>query len=50
MNVAIIGCGFIGDKRAGFLGQCRLVACADAVQDRAADFARKGQGVEAAPD
>jgi predicted dehydrogenase len=50
MNIAIIGCGFIGGKRAGFLGQCRLVACADAVQDRAAEFARKRQGVEAAPD
>ncbi|MBF0551661.1 MAG: Gfo/Idh/MocA family oxidoreductase, partial [Deltaproteobacteria bacterium] len=48
MNVAIIGCGFIGEKRANFLADCRLVACADAVKDRAVEFARKKPGVEAA--
>jgi predicted dehydrogenase len=33
MNVAIIGCGFIGQKRARALAGARLVVCAD--QDRA---------------
>ncbi|HWQ52073.1 MAG TPA: Gfo/Idh/MocA family oxidoreductase [Bryobacteraceae bacterium] len=36
MNVAIVGCGLIGRKRAASLeGRCRLVACADRVWERA---------------
>ncbi len=52
MNVAIVGCGFIGEKRAGTLGVagCRLVACADAVRDRALAFAAGKPGVEAMDD
>jgi len=40
MKVAIIGCGLIGQKRARALNDCRLVACADAVGERAAALAR----------
>jgi predicted dehydrogenase len=46
MNVAIIGCGLIGHKRAKALTGCRLVACADTVKDRAEEFARKYLGAE----
>ncbi len=35
MNVAIIGCGLIGQKRAKSLGKASLVACADIVPERA---------------
>jgi predicted dehydrogenase len=49
MNVAIIGCGFIGNKRAGALAGCRLVACADIVRERAVEFAQKRSSVEAMP-
>jgi predicted dehydrogenase len=45
MNVVIIGCGFIGEKRAGALAGCRLVACADILEERASDFAKKRPGV-----
>ncbi len=41
MNVAIIGCGFIGFKRAKTLTSCRLVTCADTVTKRADELARK---------
>ena len=40
LNVAIIGCGLIGQKRAKALGSARLVACCDALPDRAAALAR----------
>ena len=40
MKVAIIGCGLIGQKRARALNDCRLVACADVVGERAAALAR----------
>jgi predicted dehydrogenase len=40
MRVAIIGCGLIGHKRARVLKDCRLVACVDAVGERAAALAR----------
>jgi predicted dehydrogenase len=39
MNVAIVGCGLIGRKRAKALGQARLVVCADSDLARAADLA-----------
>src|SRR3954471_6700343 len=35
LRVVIIGCGFIGQKRAKALGQARLVACIDTNVDRA---------------
>jgi predicted dehydrogenase len=47
MNIAIVGCGFIGEKRARSLGECRLVACTDIVPERALEFARKRPSVEA---
>ncbi len=39
MNVAIVGCGLIGQKRAAALRDCRLVACADVVLSRAQQLA-----------
>ena|SRR3990167_3751190 len=44
MNVAIIGCGFIGEKRARQLGACRLVACVDK------DFAKAERLASGYPD
>lgn len=44
-GVAIIGCGFIGQKRAGTLGsRARLVACADPERERAEGLARRYGG------
>lgn len=50
MNVAIIGCGLIGQKRAKNLGKCRLVACVDKIADKAEHFARQFPGCEAFTD
>jgi len=50
MNVAIVGCGLIGQKRAGALGGCQLVACADVVDGRAETLARMRPGVQAVID
>ena len=41
MNVAIVGCGLIGHKRAKNLGKCRLVACVDQIAEKAENFARQ---------
>lgn len=41
MNVAIVGCGLIGQKRANTLGGCQLVACVDQIQDKAEVLANK---------
>jgi len=41
LNVAIIGCGLIGRKRAEALGKAKLVACADIEIDRARALASK---------
>ena len=41
LNVAIIGCGLIGQKRAAALGEARLVVCCDPRQERAESLARK---------
>jgi predicted dehydrogenase len=49
VNVAIVGCGLIGQKRAALLGVCRLVACADLVRDRAERLA-KAHGADASDD
>ncbi len=46
MNVAIIGCGLIGHKRAQALANCQLVACADIEQERAEALAREWPGTE----
>jgi len=50
MNVAIIGCGLIGHKRAKALADCRLVACADVVADRAEALARMIPGAQPVTD
>lgn len=41
MNIAIIGCGFIGQKRAKTLAGCRLVACVDPIIERAQALANQ---------
>ncbi len=46
MNVAIVGCGLIGQKRAMALAGCRLVACADVVGERAEALARMISGAQ----
>ena len=50
MNVAIVGCGLIGQKRANSLAEARLVACADRTISRAEDLARRTPGCIAAQD
>lgn len=49
MNVAIVGCGLIGLKRAGALGVHKLVATADLNLRRAQELAAKFPGAIAAP-
>ena len=49
MNVAIVGCGLIGNKRAAALGEARLVACADRDAERARNLAAR-TGARAAAD
>jgi predicted dehydrogenase len=44
LNVAIIGCGLIGNKRADALGDARLVACADPQLQRAEALAARFGG------
>jgi predicted dehydrogenase len=44
MNVAIIGCGLIGQKRAQALGNAKLVACVDKILERAQALANKHPG------
>lgn len=50
MNVAIVGCGLIGQKRAQVLGTARLVVCADVVLERAQAVAQTRPGVTATSD
>jgi len=50
VNVAIIGCGAIGGKRAAMLAGARLVACVDTQLKRAEQLARQTAGCEAAAD
>ena len=50
MNVAIIGCGFVGKKRAKSLKGCRLVSCADIIRERAEELALEWPGIEVATD
>ncbi len=39
LGVAIVGCGFIGQKRAKILSGCHLVACVDQVEEKATALA-----------
>jgi len=45
-NVAIIGCGLIGQKRAQSLRGCRLVGCCDILPERAEQLASRFPGAE----
>jgi len=47
MNVVIIGCGLIGNKRAKNLAGCNLVACSDLNMDRAETLAKQFNGCKA---
>jgi predicted dehydrogenase len=49
-NVAIVGCGLIGQKRARALAGARLVACADLKPERAETLARTYPGATAVED
>jgi predicted dehydrogenase len=45
LRAAVVGCGYIGQKRAYTLeGRCRLVVCCDAVEERAVALASKYRG------
>jgi predicted dehydrogenase len=50
MNVAIIGCGLIGQKRAKALGAAKLVVCADSNLARAESLAKSSPGCIATTD
>jgi len=50
MNVGIVGCGLLGQKRAKSLAGARLVACADTELSRAEQVARNFHGCEAVAD
>ncbi|MEN6438173.1 MAG: Gfo/Idh/MocA family oxidoreductase [Syntrophobacter sp.] len=50
LGVGIVGCGLIGEKRAGALGSAKLVACADLVGERARAMAQKYPHAKAASD
>lgn len=50
MNVGIVGCGLLGQKRAKALAGARLVACADLDASRARRLAQDFQGCEALED
>lgn len=41
MNVAIIGCGLVGQKRAKSLDDCKLIACVDQIHERALALANQ---------
>lgn len=50
VNVAIVGCGLIGQKRAKALAGARLVACADSNLAKADQLARSAEGCVAIQD
>jgi predicted dehydrogenase len=50
VNVALVGCGLIGQKRLQHLGKCRLVVCADLVRERAQRLAQTTAGATATDD
>jgi predicted dehydrogenase len=49
MNIAIIGCGLIGQKRAKFLGEHHLIVTADPIVQKAERLARQYNGAKATP-
>jgi predicted dehydrogenase len=50
VNVALIGCGAIGQKRLQCLGACRLIVCADVMLERAQRLAATVSGAVATDD
>ena len=50
MNVVIVGCGLIGQKRAKALKNCHLIACVDLLHERAAALAAQFPGCIAQTD
>lgn len=44
MNVVIVGCGLIGQKRAKTIGKCNLIACVDQILERADNLAKQYPG------
>lgn len=50
MNIAIVGCGLIGQKRAKTLAGCHLVACVDHIQEKAQALAKQHPGCVALTD
>jgi predicted dehydrogenase len=51
LRAAVVGCGFIGQRRVDALeGRCRLVACCDAVEERALAIASRHHGARASRD
>lgn len=50
LGVAIIGCGMIGQKRAGALGSAKLVACADVAIEKAQALAARTRAFLATAD
>jgi len=50
MNVALVGAGLVGQKRAGALGEHRLVACADVSIERSEALANSHPGCIASTD
>jgi predicted dehydrogenase len=49
MNVALVGCGLVGQKRAQALGACHLVTCADVARERAVRLAAQIPGAQVSP-
>jgi predicted dehydrogenase len=50
VNVALVGCGLIGQKRLQYLGRCKLLVCADLVLERAHRLAQTAAGATATDD
>lgn len=50
MNIAIIGCGLIGQKRAKTLKGCKLIACVDKIKEKAEALASQHLGCVALTD
>jgi len=50
MNVALVGCGLVGQKRVQALGNCRLVACTDVIRERAERLAAQVPEAKATTD
>ncbi|HLB41349.1 MAG TPA: Gfo/Idh/MocA family oxidoreductase [Gammaproteobacteria bacterium] len=44
VNVAIIGCGLIGQKRSKALKDCQIIACVDSLQERSQTLANQFPG------